>query len=133
MRILVVEDQVSLSRMTETLLQRRGHEVWAARDGAEAIEATIRLQPDVVLMDIGLPDMSGHEVARVLRDKLGDATPILVALTGYGQQDDRRRSLEAGFDLHLVKPMDISIVRALLAQIGRKQWQAPLVMEPVGT
>ncbi|MEO7548740.1 MAG: response regulator, partial [Ramlibacter sp.] len=85
--------------------------------GAEAIEAFPAYQPSVVLMDIGLPGMNGYEVARALRSRFPAQHAVLVALTGWGQEDDRRRAREAGFDHHLVKPAEIEALQQLLASI----------------
>ena len=82
-----------------------GHEVRAVHDGPAALAAVEALRPDVVLLDIGMPGMSGYEVARRLRERPGGAALRLVALTGWGAEDDRRRTREAGFDHHLVKPV----------------------------
>jgi signal transduction histidine kinase/DNA-binding response OmpR family regulator len=113
-RILLVEDQPALSRVTMALLRKLGHEVRAAADGREALLAARDYQPEVVLLDIGLPGMDGYEVARCLRSELGDATPMLVAMTGYGQHEVRRHARATEFDHHLVKPADISALRELL-------------------
>jgi two-component system CheB/CheR fusion protein len=115
-RILVVEDQPALSKVTVALLQKLGHEVRAAADGAEALMAVREYQPEVVLLDIGLPGMDGYEVARSVRDEMGDEAPLLVAMTGYGQHEVKRHARNAEFDHHLVKPADMSALRELLAQ-----------------
>jgi signal transduction histidine kinase/DNA-binding response OmpR family regulator len=113
-RILVVEDQPALSRVTVALLRKLGHEVRAAGDGREALLAVRDYHPDVVLLDIGLPGMDGNEVARCLRMEMGDSTPTLIAMTGYSQQDVNRRTHQSAFDHHLVKPADIAELRQLL-------------------
>jgi PAS domain S-box-containing protein len=104
-RVLVVEDNPDGREMLATVLRMLGHEVLEAGTGAEAIDLAMRHTPAVVIMDIGLPDIDGYEVARRLRGRLG-AGLRLVALSGYGQPQDRARSSEAGFDEHLVKPVD---------------------------
>lgn len=114
-RILVVEDQPALSRVTVALLRKLGHEVRAAADGHEAILAVKEYHPEVVLLDIGLPGMDGYEVAHCLRSEMGDTAPVLVAMTGYGQHEVGRHVRKAEFDHHLVKPADISVLRELLA------------------
>ena len=83
----------------------QGHLVVATSRGEEGLAAAVRQEPEVALVDIGLPDLDGHEVARRLRAALGPA-PLLIALTGYGREEDRQRALQSGFDLHLVKPID---------------------------
>jgi signal transduction histidine kinase/DNA-binding response OmpR family regulator len=115
-RILVVEDQPALSKVTVALLRKLGHEVRAASDGPEALMAVREYQPEVVLLDIGLPGMDGYEVARSVRNEMGDDAPLLVAMTGYGQHEMNRHARKAEFDHHLVKPADMSALRELLAQ-----------------
>jgi signal transduction histidine kinase len=118
-RVLVVDDNTDTVRGLSRLLRLDGHEVRAAQDGAEAIEAAKAFRPGVILMDIGLPGMDGHEVARRLRRDSSCADTVLVAISGYGQADDRRKSREAGFDHHLVKPVDHDALLAILAASHR--------------
>ncbi len=113
-KILVVEDQPALSRVTVALLRKLGHEVRSAADGREALLAVREYQPEVVLLDIGLPGMDGYEVARCLRTEFGESTPILVAMTGYGQHEVSRHARRAEFDHHLVKPADLGALHELL-------------------
>jgi two-component system CheB/CheR fusion protein len=103
--ILVVEDNADARATLEMLLEMEGYHVTGAQTGAEAVE---RAAPplDVALVDIGLPDIDGYEVARRIRRTEHGKAAYLVALTGYGQPEDRQRALEAGFDTHLVKPVD---------------------------
>jgi signal transduction histidine kinase len=115
-RILVVEDQPALSRVTVALLKKLGHDVRAAADGPEALLAVREYDPEVVLLDIGLPGMDGYEVARSLRSELGPETPMLVAMTGYGQHELNRHVRKAEFDHHLVKPADLGVLRELLTK-----------------
>src|SRR5262249_18028864 len=114
LRVLIVDDNVDAAQSLAVLLNLWGHEVYTAHDGAAALEAAQPWQPEVVLLDRGLPGMDGYEVARRLRAAQGSAGPLLVALTGYAQDEDRRRSQDAGFDRHLVKPVDPEILEALL-------------------
>jgi two-component system CheB/CheR fusion protein len=93
-----------------------GHEVRHVRDGAAALDLVGRFQPDVLLVDIGLPGMDGFELARRLRASGATRNSLLVAVTGYGQEGDRRRALESGFDHHLVKPVNVQALMALLRQ-----------------
>jgi signal transduction histidine kinase/ActR/RegA family two-component response regulator len=123
-RILVVDDNVDGANSLSLLLRVLGHQVDTAYDGATALEVARGCAPDVVLLDIGLPRMDGLEVARRLRDELGLARTLLIAMTGYGHDEDRRRSQEAGFNAHLVKPVDLDELRALLA---RPELALPLV------
>lgn len=114
-RILVVEDQPALSRVTVALLKKLGHDVRAAADGREALLAVREYQPEVVLLDIGLPGMDGYEVARCVRMEMGDTAPVLVAMTGYSEHEVKRHAKKAEFDHHLVKPADLGTLRELLA------------------
>jgi PAS domain S-box-containing protein len=118
LRILVVDDNLDAVETLGMLLKLSGHEVHTAHDGLEAVEKAARLQPDVVLLDIGLPKLDGYEVARrILEQRETDVT--LVAMTGWGQEDDRRRSKEAGFDAHLVKPVGYRDLTKLLVELCR--------------
>ena len=123
LRILIVDDNRDSADMLAILLTSSGHETHLAHDGLAAVELAGRLQPDVILLDIGLPELNGYEAGRRIRRQQKDATrPLLVALTGWGQDEDRRKSEEAGFDAHLVKPVDDGVLRRLLAQCAaRKQ------------
>jgi CheY-like chemotaxis protein len=115
-RILVVEDQPALSRVTVALLEKLGHEVRAAADGPEALVAVKEYNPEVVLLDIGLPGMDGYELARRAQALRGTGRkPLLVAVTGYGLPEDRDHAFQAGFDEHLVKPVDPEALARLLA------------------
>ena len=114
-RILVVEDNRDARDMLRTLLQTAGHEVHEAIDGRQGVSAALRLRPDVALIDLGLPEMDGYEVARQIRAVDEGRRIMLVAVTGYGSPEDRERSLMAGFDLHLVKPVDPELLAGVLA------------------
>jgi two-component system CheB/CheR fusion protein len=106
-RVLVVEDNVDFAEGLAVLLGDKGHEVRMAHDGPAALQMIEQLRPDVVMLDIGLPILDGYEVARRVRSMPGSEGITLIALSGYGQQEDRQRSREAGFDLHFVKPDDL--------------------------
>jgi PAS domain S-box-containing protein len=112
-RILVVDDNVDNAESLSILLEMLGNETHMARDGIEAVEAAAQLRPDVVLLDIGLPGLDGFEVCRRIREQPWGKDTLLVAITGWGQESDRRRSHEAGFDYHLVKPVDPHSIAAL--------------------
>jgi signal transduction histidine kinase/DNA-binding response OmpR family regulator len=114
-KVLVVDDHPDVTRSLARLLRLSGHEVRTAEDGAGALAEVERFRPEVVLLDIGLPGMDGYQVARAIRKLPHTESLVLVALTGYGQADDRRRSHEAGFDHHLVKPVDADALSAVLA------------------
>jgi len=117
--VLVVEDNADAAETLAEFLSSRGHEVRVATDGAAALGAIEEGPPDLVLLDIGLPGMDGYEVARRLRAQERGDRPFLVALTGYGQAEDRARSRDAGFDLHLTKPVDLEAVARLVANAVR--------------
>ena len=112
-RVLVVDDNRDAADSLSMLLAARGHEVRVAYDGLEAVGSAIAFQPDVVLMDIGLPKLYGYDAARRIRDARGKDV-LLVAITGWGQDEDRRRSREAGFDFHLTKPVDPEAIVRLI-------------------
>jgi CheY-like chemotaxis protein/two-component sensor histidine kinase len=115
-RVLVVDDNQDAAQSLATLLRIRGQEVHVAFDGPSALQAAESFGPDIIFLDIGLPGMDGYEVAQHLRKQPQLDKMLLVALTGYGQQDDRRRSHEAGFDVHLVKPADPATLQRLIAE-----------------
>jgi signal transduction histidine kinase/CheY-like chemotaxis protein len=117
-RILVVDDNVDAAESLSMLLSLDGQEVQVAHDGPTALRLAEVFKPDVVLLDIGLPRMDGYEVACRLREQPEQKGLLLVALTGYGQDEDRRRSHEAGFHAHLVKPVDLDALRVALAHSG---------------
>jgi CheY-like chemotaxis protein len=119
LRVLVVDDNRDAADSLALLLRTFGHEAQVAYDGASGIEAARRVARDVVLLDIGLPRMSGLDVCRAIRTALGEAPPILIAITGWAQDEDRRRSKEAGFDWHLVKPVDPQALLRLLGELTR--------------
>jgi PAS domain S-box-containing protein len=112
--VLVVDDNHDAALTLATLLEIGGHRTFTAHDGAEALAAAERHRPQVVLLDIGLPSLNGYEVCRRLREQPWGKAMLIVALTGWGQEEDRVRSREAGFDGHLVKPVDHAALTALL-------------------
>jgi two-component system OmpR family response regulator len=120
LHVLVVEDSADAAQSTAALLTLYGHTVRIARTGAEAIQSALADPPDVVLLDIGLPGMNGWEVARELRQQSTGLPPFIVAVTGYGADDALQRSTESGMDLHLVKPVDPSVLGGLLDRFARK-------------
>jgi len=119
LRVLVVDDNVDAAEMLATLLEMNGYEVRVEFDGASALATALREPPAVALLDIGLPDMDGHELARRLRAQPATAEAVLVALTGYGQAEDQQRAQQAGFDHHMVKPADLDRLLTLLASVER--------------
>ena len=116
-RILVADDNSDALESLATLLELGGHEVFSAANGALALESAERHLPEVALLDIGMPKLDGYEVARRIRAQPWGRRITLVALTGWGQESDRRRSGEAGFDSHLVKPLDLDKLTALLERL----------------
>ncbi|MFL5506495.1 MAG: response regulator, partial [Gemmatimonadales bacterium] len=113
-RVLVVDDNADAAESLAQLLALKGHEVRVAYDGLSGVALARAFEPDVVLLDIGMPGLDGYAVARRLREQDGRRGVRLVALTGYGQLDDRRRAQEAGFDDHLVKPPDVATLEQML-------------------
>jgi len=114
-RILVLDDNTDSADLLGVLLERLGNEVRTAYDGEAGVLEAEEFRPEVVFCDIGMPKMNGYEVARHLREQPWSREIVLVALTGWGQVDDRKKSSDAGFDLHLVKPVDPAVLKQLLA------------------
>jgi CheY-like chemotaxis protein len=119
-RVLIVDDNEDGTESLAMLLDLGGHETHKAYDGEAAIEAAERLRPDAVLLDIGLPGLNGYEVCRRIRQRPWGKDVFLVALTGWGQDEDRQRSEEAGFDQHMVKPADHDVLMNLLRSLPRR-------------
>jgi signal transduction histidine kinase/ActR/RegA family two-component response regulator len=117
-RILIVEDDDDARYTLAALLRLGGHEVFAAENGSDGVAMAASLLPDVALVDIGLPDLDGYELARRLRSNQATSRVALVALTGYGTQEDRRAALAAGFDEHLAKPVELEALEAVLSALG---------------
>jgi CheY-like chemotaxis protein len=113
--VLVVDDSADAAESLAMLLALEGHDVYQAHDGADAVRTAERVRPDVVLMDIGLPIVNGYEACRRIRDHAWGAAMVLVAITGWGQEDDREQSRAAGFDRHLLKPVDHDELRRIVA------------------
>jgi signal transduction histidine kinase/ActR/RegA family two-component response regulator len=117
-RVLIVDDSEDGAESLALLLQVAGHETQAAYDGYEAVAIAERMRPDAILLDIGLPGLNGYDVCRRIRQTTWGAHVLMVALTGWGQDDDRQRSRDAGFDQHLVKPVDHDVLLSLLATLS---------------
>ena len=115
-RILIVDDNVDAAISLAVLLGLMGHETRTAHDGLEAMAVADQFKPDVALLDIGMPKLNGYETARRMRQETWGRQMLLVALTGWGQETDRALSDDAGFDSHLVKPVDIAEIERLLAR-----------------
>jgi CheY-like chemotaxis protein len=116
LRILLVDDNVDAAESLGLLLQIRGHEVRTAPDGVAGLEVAASFRPDVALLDLGMPKLNGYDLARRLRGEAWGKGMVLIALTGWGQEDDRRRTQEAGFDHHLVKPVDPDALQEFFAR-----------------
>jgi CheY-like chemotaxis protein len=119
-RMLVVDDNPDVAESLSEWLGDGGHDVRVARTGAAALQEAEAFRPEVLFIDVGLPDMSGHDVARKLRQLPALKDAVLVAVTGYGQQSDRRRSREAGFDHHWIKPLTGEMLADLLASLDAR-------------
>lgn len=119
-RILVVDDNQDAGDSLRVLLQALGADVQVARDGADALQAFPLFEPAVLLLDIGMPGMDGYEVARQIRARFPERRTTIIALTGWGQEEDRRKAIEAGFDSHLVKPVEIGALQKLLSSLESK-------------
>jgi PAS domain S-box-containing protein len=117
-RILVVDDNVDAAEALSWILRLEDQEVCVAHDGHAALQMASAMQPEIVFLDLKLPKISGLEVARRLRTGRSTRPPLLVATTGFGQEEDRRRTAEAGFDHHLVKPIDPQVLRSLLESVA---------------
>ncbi len=122
-RILVVDDSDDMARTLQILLEHRGHETRVVHDGPAALLAFRIYQPDVVLLDVGLPEMSGYEVVRQLRTEPAERSPLIIAVSGYGQDSDKRQAIESGFDAHITKPVDPDALLELLAAAPRPPLQ----------
>ena len=119
LKILIVDDNVDAAEMLSMYLAALRHTVIVEHGSRRALERARIEQPDVYLLDIGLPEMDGNELARRLRNNPANAKAVIIAVTGYGLDNDRQRSLEAGFDHHMIKPVDMSKLSSLLAAIER--------------
>jgi CheY-like chemotaxis protein len=115
-RVLVVEDNQDAQEALRCLLELWGHEAIVAVDGTSGIQCALAHRPDVALVDLGLPTLDGYEVAKQIRAALGTSSPLMIALTGYGAPEQRAQALAAGFDLHLVKPVDPDRLATLLEE-----------------
>jgi CheY-like chemotaxis protein len=120
-RFLVVDDNADSTASLAMLLSIEGHETRTARDGIEALAAAEEFHPHVVLLDIGLPKLNGYDTAKRIRLAPWGREIILIALTGWGQEEDRRKSKEAGFDGHMVKPVDFDALMKLLESLALRR------------
>jgi CheY-like chemotaxis protein len=113
-RVLVVDDNRDTVEALAMLLRLSGHEVNVATEGPQAVQNAVLFQPDVVLLDLGLPRMHGHEVCRQIRERVAPHRPLMVAITGHGQRNVQQQSYEAGFDAHLLKPVNYDQLAQLI-------------------
>jgi len=118
MRVLVVDDYPDAAETACLLIGMLGHDCRAANSGNEALEEAARFDPEIVILDIGLPDMTGYEVARLLRERANGKPLHLAAVTGWGQPADRVRAYAAGFDQHILKPADAEKLKSILTAAG---------------
>ncbi|RJF95361.1 response regulator [Noviherbaspirillum saxi] len=118
-RVLVVDDNEDAAQSTAELLRLFGHEVFIAHEGSKALAERARLKPDVVLLDISLPDIDGYEVARRMRGDADQQAMVLVAMTGWGNEEDKQKANDAGFDQHWVKPVSIDKLKDIGALTHR--------------
>ena len=119
-RVLIVEDNADSRAMLHAMLELWGHEVHEAADGESGLDRITAVRPEIALIDVGLPGLDGYEVARQIRASVGGIHVFLVAVTGYGDPDDVRRAKNAGFDAHLIKPVDVRALAAILGEAGRR-------------
>jgi len=115
-RVLLADDNVDFATSLAAVLARGGHEVRVAHDGAQALREVETFRPEFAFLDIGMPKVHGYELARRLRENPATRQCVLVAVTGWGQEDDRKRASEAGFDRHLVKPVDPEVIESMLEE-----------------
>lgn len=126
-RILIVDDLKDSADSLSILLRTVGHEVETAYDGEEAVAVAERLRPHVILLDLGMPKMNGYETCRRIREQAWGREVFIVALTGWGQKDDLRRTEEAGFDSHMVKPAEPAALKKMLASLPEPRGDHPPV------
>jgi CheY-like chemotaxis protein len=118
-KILVVDDNHDSALSMSMMLSIMGHDTRTAHDGETAVLTAETFLPDVVLLDIGLPKLNGYEVAQRIREQPWGATIFLIAVTGWGQEEDRQRSAEVGLNLHMVKPVEPAVLEKLLSELRR--------------
>ena len=121
LRILIVDDNRDIAITLSMLLQQLGHQTRTAFDGGQAIATARSFSPQVVLLDIGLPKLNGYEVCRWIRAQEGLSKVVVIAQTGWGQEESRRKTCEAGFDYHLVKPLDPKALLEILSDLTKEK------------
>jgi signal transduction histidine kinase/CheY-like chemotaxis protein len=125
LRILVADDNVDAADSIAELLEDMGHDVSMVHDGKAAVETTAVFRPHLAFVDIGMPELNGYEVASRIRAEVWGKDVVLIALTGWGQAEDRRKSTAAGFDRHIVKPINLALLEQVLVDAGQRTWAAP--------
>ena len=120
-RVLIVDDNLDAAETLAMMLEILGQQTRQAHDGNSALTVATEFKPEVIFMDIGLPGISGHEAAARMRKDLGMTEAYMVALSGYGTEEDRRKSLYSGFDAHVVKPLDPSALPGILATADKRR------------
>jgi CheY-like chemotaxis protein len=125
LRILVADDDTDAVHSLTALLRREGYQVRGVHRGAEVLQAIFHFAPDVVLLDIGMPQMTGYEVARALRERYGSARPALIAVTGRAGEADRQQARAAGFEHHVAKPYDPAALLRLIAELSARPDRSP--------
>lgn len=117
LRVLIVDDNPDAVEMLRVLLEMAHHTVWTAPSGEAALRTAERVRPDAVLLDIGLPDLDGYGVCRALRGQPWGRDMLIAALTGWSDEETQRRAVEAGFDVHLTKPVEASVIIEVLRSV----------------
>jgi CheY-like chemotaxis protein len=120
-RVLIADDALQGAEALALLLERRGHEVHVAHEGVEALRLAAEIKPDIAFLDIGMPGLSGYEIATRIRCEPWGRHMMLVAVTGWGQEDHKRKAYSAGFDEHFTKPMDPQHLRSLFASMPARR------------
>jgi CheY-like chemotaxis protein len=123
LKVLVVDDNIDVADVTGWMLEEIGHEYIAINDGRDALREAISFRPDAILLDIGLPEIDGYEVCRVLREDERFKDTVIIAQTGWGQEKDRQKALDSGFDKHLTKPVSLETLAATLEDAYRTKHQ----------
>ena len=118
LRVALVDDNADILESMSMVMQLLGHESAMCSDGPSALDCIANWHPHVAFVDLGLPGMSGLDVARTVRERYNGTAPVLIAMTGWGRDVDRTRALEAGFHKHVTKPVDLSQLRSLLNEVG---------------
>lgn len=113
MRVLIVDDNHDIADLCSMILEKSGHEVRTAYSGKEALDMAAEFTPNIMMLDIGMPDINGYDVAREIRACEWGKKVLLLAISGWSQEEDKRRAIEAGFDHHITKPFDLSVLDEL--------------------